>query len=200
MVMVLSLVASVASASEWGLLVLNTQWGSSSLMAGIDKPYTSQEERQDRIQNLGPRLFKGYVDGNVQAAKPRTFLIYVWGSSVAPTSVISVAGKGGQVRISSNFEDVTGKVPSPVFSKENDLGAPTKVYRVKADGIGVESRFDMNQLVGATILICSEDHMSVYPADGKAEAKQGLWVMPAQLAALKAYGAPGSIAPFVSSE
>lgn len=209
--MIMGLVASAANAAEctkprqdgcWDLLVLNARFDSSNaLMRGLDKPYTSQEERQDRMQELGPRLMTAYQATRVQAAKPRTFLVYVWGSQVSPAAyqVLGRKSEGGKI-VAASFEDATGKVAHPKFSKETDLGTPTKVYRIKAESIGASLQFPWNGITGATILICSEDHLQVYPADGKAEAKQGLWIMPAQLAALREYKVPGSIAPFLSSE
>lgn len=202
---VLILFASIASAGEckqpgqvgcYDLLVLNAKYdASNTLMRGIDKPYSNQEERAYRINELGPVLYKGYRAGQVQAAKARTFLVYVWGNVGSPTAYTV---SGGTTTL-SQAEDVTGKVAYPKFGASSNLGAPGKVYRIQASSIGAAIQFPWGGLDQATMLICAEDHETVYPADGKAEKKQGLWIMPQQLAILKQAGVKGSIVPFVSN-
>lgn len=168
---------------------------------GLDKPYANEKEHGYRVLKLGSELMASAKAGNVETAKSRSFLVYVYGNSATPTAYKIRIHEGRTQSAPSSVEDVTGKVKYPTFADgKKDLGAPTKVYRIQSPFAGASVQWPWPKLSGVTFLICAEDHLTVYPPDGEGVQKQGLWVMPEQLAALQSQGVRGSIAPFVSKE
>ena len=168
---------------------------------GIDKTYADEKEHGYRVLKLGSELMAEAKAGNVETAKSRSFLVYVYGNSAVPTAYKIRVHEGRTQSAPSSIEDVTGKVKHPSFADgKKDLGAPTKVYRIQSPFVGASLQWPWDKLTGVTFLICAEDHLTVYPPDGEGMKKQGLWVMPEQLAALQSQGVRGSIAPFVSKE
>lgn len=173
-------------------------------MNGLNKSPADAEERLRRVNEAGPRLMKAYQDGSVSAAKPRTFLLYVWNAGGKPQASYRVSGRkteGGRVT-NGRYEVVTGKVATPKMDKMEKLGTP-KVYRLYAEGkdsVGISLQFHWSALnEKSTILVRAEDDLTVYPHDDK-DVNEGLWIMGPQIATLKQNTARGSIVPFISKE
>ena len=190
----------------WNLVILNTLWDSENpLMKGLDKPYTTASEHEDRIFVLGMRLIKASQANAVKTAKARSFLVYVWGPAATPVAY-KIRVKDGQTQSApSSFEDVTSVAKYASFSDKKKLGPPTKVYRIRTTVVAplaVSLQFTWSSLNrNVHMLICSEDSATVYPPHGEDFKKQGLWVMGENFEDFKQQGAPnGSIAAFVSKE
>lgn len=183
------------------LRVLSFRWdGQNSALAGLDKPYTSQEERQRRAQFLGPQLWEEYRKGNLSAAAPRSFLIYMWKVNDVPIANLSayrVNTRSHRVG-KAPVEEVRG-APAPVFDPTvTNLGAPQKVFRVRTDGadaVGASIQFPWSMITeGTYILVCPEQTPVVYPP-GK---DMGLWLTPQSLKWLKDKPSVRVLLPFLS--
>lgn len=157
------------------LRVFNLKWDESNpVMAGLDKPYTSEEERQRRVQFVPETLQKAYENG-AGASQGRSFLLYVFRGNEVPASHISVYRGETWERVVVG--DVTDTVKNPVFEGK-DLGKPTRVYRFRT-GEGrpgvVAVQFPRSMLTEWThLLTCTEDRLTVYP--NRVTANEGLWI------------------------
>ncbi len=176
------------------LRVLNFKWDAENeLLRGLDQPYRDQAERQDRAQNLAPRLWKGFVDGKVTASKPRSFVVFLWNVNNVPEAAMSAWRVNGDMTkqykhvVSRSTFEVVKDGSYPTFDPIYKLSEPAMVYRIRAEGpdaIGASLQFPW-ALVGPNthILVCSEDKLTVYP--NKVTANDGLWFTPATLAWLR---------------
>lgn len=168
------------------------------IMAELERPYKTAEERQYRAQFLPPQLVREYERGSVRASKPRTFLLYFWNVNAVPEGKLSAyrMGKGGVAKVP--VEDVTGKVVTTQFDPVKDLGPPAKVYRIRADVAG-SLQVPWSMVTGRTyILTCSEDRLTVYP--NRVSRNDGLWVAPESLTWLRNKGSTRTIQTFLSLE
>lgn len=168
------------------------------IMAELDRPYKTAEERQYRAQFLPPQLVREYERGTVQASKPRTFLLYFWNVNVVSAEKLSAytMGKGGVAKVP--VEDVTGKVTATQFDPVKDLGPPAKVYRIHADVAG-SLQIPWSMVTERTyILTCSEDRLTVYP--NRVTRNDGLWVAPESLTWLRNKGSTRTVQTFLSLE
>lgn len=177
--------AAAASAAESSrqsgylqLEVMNVQWDAKNVdLKDLDKPFKDQAERLSRVRDLGPRLQKAFGEGAVQAAKPRTYLVYVWASNSTPVTAMVSWERDGEEMIKSQPVEVTGekgiKVPNFDTTVSN-LGAP-RIFRIKAVGakaIMTSLQIPWAMLTEKTyIMVCSEEQATVYPGGDK-----GLWI------------------------
>lgn len=179
------------------LRVLNVKWDpKNKLLAGLDRQYTKQEERQRRAQFLPPELWEAYMKGEVEAAKPRTILISVYGAEKRfdPQIFRAYRVNGKNSVTTGDFLDVTGKVPNLKFAQGQDLGKPDAVYAIRADGpepIAAGLEVPWATFGPKTYLaICPDaDGREVYPPPtGKPDVRPGLWVTPESLKFIKDKG------------
>lgn len=168
-------------------------------LAGLDKPYTSGEERQRRAQFLGPQLWEEYRKGTVSAAAPKSFLIYMWKVNSAPSANLSayrVNTRTHQVR-KVMVEEVTG-AKAPVFDTSvTNLGAPQKVFRVRTEGrdaVGASIQIPWAMVTDGTYVLVCPEGPAVYPP-GK---DMGLWLSPESLKWLKNKPSFRILMPFLS--
>jgi|CXWL01.1.fsa_nt_gi hypothetical protein len=182
----------------YDVVALNIKHSAST--KGLENPPADDSQIIYRKARLGNDLWGAYQNGTVEAAKSaRKILYFVWGID-APPNAYRIDGK--KIHRTS-FEDVTAMIQPPSFEGSKGLGAP-KVYSVQTEGksaIGVSLQFSSSKITAKTfILVCSGDDLTVYPAHGAKEKKQGLWFDPIVLAELKAQGVRSSFAPIVSKE
>lgn len=181
--------------------VLNVLWDN-ELMAGLDKPYPSEEERYRRVTELGPAFYRCFKAGECRAAKERSFVILMWNvdTSVSNDHLASYQ-LDGRTLTKVGVEDAWGITP-PVFDPVSDLGKPQRVYRVKARGmspIGTALQIPWSMITEKTyILICAEDDLTVYP--NRITAKEGLWIPPEYLKGVIKQGRDGLIIPIISKK
>jgi hypothetical protein len=140
-------------------------------LKGLDKPPATQEERQDRAQSLGPRLWKAQHVGNVSSANEGSFLIFLWN---VKSDAIDYESVGFQVTKSRTVEklkpeNVTGKVTA---AKIDGMGDPDRVYRVSTSGVSTSLMLPVNAITEKTlIIVCREGKNGVYP--NTTSAKEG---------------------------
>lgn len=184
--------------------VLNARWdGSNPIMVGLDQPYHDDVERRRRVKSIGPDVWEGYKAGTVQAAGSRIFLVYMWNMDTSVSASHMAAyrrnGSSPQGLVKVPVEN-TWRYSVPQFDPVSNLGRPTTVFRVHADGkdsIGVAFQFPWSAVTEKTyILVCTEDRASVYP--NRITADEGLWITPEYLNAAKERGWVYIIIPFLS--
>ncbi len=186
----------------WELRVLSFGWDAKNpALTGLDRPYGNQAERQERAQFLGPKLWELYRAGKLQAAKPRSYLVYMWNVSSVPTSNLSAyrVNSPQHTVTKVTVEEVQG-AKAPVFDQTvSNLGAPQRVFRVRTDGtdaVAASVQVPWTMVTGQTyILICPEGTPVVYPA-GK---DMGLWITPPSLSWLKGRESKRGLVPFIAA-
>ena len=169
----LMVVASVAYATEcttpkqpgcWEVVALNVAYdGNNPLMSGLDKVSSqTAEQRVERVEQLGLKLWHAQHEGKIQAAGPASFLVFVWkGGKVSDPVGFRVTG--GRTMEQYNAQVVTGD-PKITPSKLDGYGAPDAIYRITTSGISAsillpQSSVDRNTF----IVICREGKGGVYP-------------------------------------
>jgi predicted small secreted protein len=185
----------------WELRVLSFGWDAkNSALAGLDRPYANQAERQDRAQHLGPRLWEEYRAGRVKAAAPKSYLVYMWNVNEVPTSNLSAyrVNTPKHTVVKTTVEEVTN-APAPVFDPATNLGKPARVFRVRttgADAVGASVQVPWDMPTDTTyLLFCAEGTSVVYPP-GK---NVGLWITPESIKWLRAKGSKRLLVPFVAA-
>lgn len=166
--------------------VLSFAWDpANQLLHGLDRPWATQAERQDRAQNLAPRLWEAYRADKVKAAQPRSYSLSVWGAkNLVPIGSIRVNGKNVVTPAPFTVTDATGKHPYAKLLREGkEFGKPDKVFVIKTDGpdaVGAGLQFDWSAVGPDTwVLICAEDARSVYPPQTEgSDVRDGLWLTP----------------------
>lgn len=188
----------------WELVALNVQWDPSNpLMKGLDdRPDHGRQteqaglERQQRAQFLGPQIWHAQHAGKVQAGPDGNYLVFIYkGNTNIPDQHVT-GFKMNRERTASNRivpENVTGKVKSAT-----GLGEPTKVYRIRAEGISVSIQFPWEMIGPETsIIICREDRLGIYP--NKVTLNQGHLISPESFKFLRAKGSVRGLMPFLST-
>lgn len=173
----------------WELRALNFHYAPAHpLMKGVDKPARSEQERQERVQFLGPQLWEEFRAGKVQSSAPRSFVIFMWNVKDVPSSHLQAYRVNGMnVMEKVPFSEIKDPKSYPVFDPSFDLGKPQKIFRVKAEGqspVGASLQIPWAMVTDKTyFLICTEDKLTVYP--NKVTANEGLWVAPQSLVWLR---------------
>lgn len=160
------------------LQMLNLQFDARhQLMRGLEVvPASSQEERVRRVKTLAPDLLRAYERGEVKAASPDGYEIFLWkiDTSVSMDKMASWRLNGMQVS-KGVVEDVTSTVAPPVLS----LGKPDRVYRVQATGekaAAVSFQAPWSLYTKDSVIMIKSIRHTVYPGEGNA-----LWIMPKYL-------------------
>lgn len=184
------------------LMVMNVAFNPNDPhMTSITHPYSSQEERRDRVENFGPAMWDGFKSGHVQAGPPRTFLVFLW--DIQPTGIpsgyrVEGDGRGNHRTTRERMFDVTSVIRAPVMAGEMGAqGKPDRVFRITARGdnpIAATFQIPWGMVTPSTyILVCAEDSTGiVYPHKGN-----GLWITAPTLNFLKDKGAVGSKMAFL---
>lgn len=183
--------------------ILNLRYNPKSIFQkGLDKPSTSEAERRRRALELGPELYKAYKAGYEQASQPRDFLIFMWNTASVPLSHMRAYQLDGFELSFAPFSEMTGAVAMPVFEPLFGLGKPDRVFRIRADGkkpIGAAFQVPWSMIgEGTYILVCTEDDLAVHP--NRITAKEGFWLTPEYLNAVKARRWDYILMPFISKD
>jgi len=185
----------------WELRTLSFGWDAkNSALSGLNRPYATQAERQDRAQFLGPRLWEEYRAGKVKAAAPRSYLIYMWNVNEVPTSNLSAYRVNSpQHRVAKAPVEEVLNASAPVFDPATNLGKPARVFRVRTSGtdaVGASVQVPWVMMTDKTyLLFCPEGTPVVYPP-GK---DVGLWITPESIKWLRAKGSKRLLVPFVAA-
>lgn len=180
----------------WELVALNVAWEESNpLLRGLDKSSVNGDERLDRAEHLGKKLWRAQHEGAVHAAGPASFLVFIWngGEVVSPTGFRVT---GSRTIESYTAENVTGKVTA---TEMKGYDKPTAVYRVKTDGVSASILLPRNTLNDKTfIIICREGKNGVYP--NTTNLHQGHAIAPETLNWYPSQGVDGmrTLVPFIS--
>jgi hypothetical protein len=192
------------------LRVLNIEWDPSHpMLAGLDRLPKNDVERQDRMQNLGPRSWKEVIDGTLKPAQSREFEVYLYGLKNADVAKLQAyrvnldkTKEFGHTVTMVSFSRVVGGT-YPQFDPAYNVGQPDLVIRIKASGPeAVAASLQVPKaMIGENThwLLCAISGNTVYPMK-MGKVKQGHWYVPVHFAWYSRRGTTRILDSFFSND
>ncbi len=160
----------------------NLRWDSNNpLLAGLDRPATTDAETRRRVTTLGEQLFGAFMEGDLQAAPEQVFYVYMWNVGDTPAENMGMYELLTRQSTTSAWMEVEEVPPTtgPAETAEYDLGPPQRAFRVTARGGVVAFQVPWSMIGDTTyVLICPEAE-TIYP--NRTTDSEGIWFTPEYL-------------------